>query len=304
MKISLEKTPLIPSQPELSHNPNQKTPVSMISRIFRTKIGKLSLGLLATAGGLSTYNHFYRLGTIEEVSQPDGTIEYFHSDAQTTHILNYLSGKEPLNEDDERASWVEVFEDITVILGKTTPSTENMSVEQIKAAIKELDPTYFEKQNANEYHVKKRDLNPLYYKYLWQSFQKFGRPKIRWGSAKFNYNFTEKAEARDCYNATDNTLHIDPELQSFTNTKSSFNDGAVFAELAHAKQLNDDPFKSLGKFALATCRVTRDTLNNGKPWSVNQKEEYARPGSLEYEAHSIIEKELVKGAKKTFSLGD
>jgi hypothetical protein len=201
----------------------------------------IGIGALATFWStMITVNYFRTQNNVKATCIED-RCEYEHPDAETTHILNYLAGKEEIREEERKKVWYLV--------------------------------------------PKKREFNPELYQRLWQTEIETGSPKIKWcplvaeEDIFYGYLF-------DNYNFITNSLMIsilEPEK-------------GLAAEWAHSEQFNHDPIGSNVRYLSDLLRIAKRKIC-GSSLSYAHGQEYETFGSIEYEAHRIIEPQLRKRLK-------
>lgn len=161
--------------------------------------------------------------------------EYQHPDQETTHILNYLAGKD----------WTNEYE------------------------------------SKNYFYLKPwKEFNPDLYDQLWQIEVEVGAPKIRWNNIKND----------DKYHPPLNTIFLSPD--------SSWATDSLVAEFAHAKQSNDYPISTLCHGYWSKFRTLGRVVGNFDSWEKGYQPEYDLEGSIEYEAHQVIEPMLKERLNK------
>lgn len=178
-----------------------------------------------TAFYYRTHDHQVKKNCIED------KCEYQHPDEETTHILNYLTGKEITNE----------------------------------------------YESKNYFYLKPlKEFNPDLYDKLWQIEVEMGAPKIKWDN-------------NDRYHPPSNTILLSPD--------STWAIDGLLAEFAHAKQLKDNPISSQCRGYWSKLRTLGRMVENLDSWEEAYRPEYDLEGSLEYEAHRVIEPMLWKRLK-------
>lgn len=76
--------------------------------------------------------------------------------------------------------------------------------------------------------------------------------------------------------------------------------GDLFAESAHAKQFNDDQIGSYLREIQRLSAMARNIITSGNSLESAYQKEYKTPGTIEHEAHKVIEPYLINkyGQKK------
>ena len=95
---------------------------------------------------------------------------------------------------------------------------------------------------------------------------------------------------RSMYFADENTIYITPGSNVSTLGRN------LFAENAHAHQFNNYPVSSRIRDRLDEVRLQIRSFQENKSRYEVQLDEYHTPGNIEYEAHEIIEPQLIKEA--------
>lgn len=240
--------------------------------------------------------------------------EFFkHSDPETTHILNYLSGLDSLSNEEnlefikngvrgyiftEKAVFPENFDEMSY------DETLNYIVKVFTGDTK--DPDRIKKckesftKSIEDYLPKKHDYNDTIYKKIWQVEKECGSPKIRWTFGHDRHVLdggTSISESR--YNAFTHTVYIGAEKNGAEDTQLE----KLISEWAHSKQFDDSPFGSTIQAIEDGARIGIDILKSEHhDYTISQNKEYEIPGSIEYDAHKIIEPYLKEKFKEIKSL--
>jgi hypothetical protein len=273
-------------------------------------------GLLATYGTTASKIPEQELGyPVQEVSTPvekapkdsvlemrtnDGT-RFEHSDTTTTRVLNYLAGRDTLPEEDVtrmfKASWKE---DIDKANPKTTVDLQKIGIEEaatLAANNGNRSPkwkVWWKEIYMNKYKKFPRFLGAKkeIYGALWQIEKETGSPKIR---VMEDLPEIERSDRVGYYDPRTNTIVVsitalgDYKQGKSINAQSS---STLFGEMAHAEQHSKRPEETVKQHnADITQRYTRAEKLKISPDS-SQKLEYSTPGTVEYEAHKIIEPRL------------
>ena len=140
------------------------------------------------------------------------------------------------------------------------------------------------------------EYNPALEKIVWNLQKKVGAPRIRW-SAPHDNTFSDRAghivgAGRSMYVSRDNTIYITPGSNVEALGKN------LVAEDAHALQYNEHPVKSRIRKTLDVVRIQVRAVRENKTQYESQLAEYDIPGSIEYEAHEEIEKQLISEFEK------
>jgi hypothetical protein len=252
---------------------------------------------------------------VTESQGPDGAI-YTHEDAETTHILNVLAGKEALTEADRIAilrteaesnadgqgiplpeDWETLDEDgvkrfiVDTLIGEGKP----VAPEGRAAALQELSDVFtrsFEPPSDDP------DVRRRLYEALWKVERENGNPRIRWDARTAPEGMDADRLSvgwhanRDQYSPMTNTVRLKP----FGGMGSKRE--ALVAELSHAKQFTeDDPAARIRLIARGVADYLRTAARVvKKDASVKDAydELYAEPGSIEHEAHEVIEPRIAE----------
>lgn len=261
-------------------------------------------------------------------------LNYANENDRTTEDLNMLVVRDRLTEDDlefaNRNNMTTKDLDILVGLGKfTEEDLERMQRDFLKSQLKMLKieispPVNIEKMSSLELltimsedprvtsrplpheeaeiraqkqatennrlltkEIKERvELSKDIYSLVWQLEKEGGNPRIRFIAKDTGFNLTPRSKRAEHYDSSSNTIYI--ELESLISGSG------VVAEMSHGKQFKNDP---LGSYFLGF----RDVINVFlKSWfSTERREEeyeklYTKLGTLEYQAHNVIEPDLEK----------
>lgn len=221
-----------------------------------------------------TVNHFRIQEPIQTIETERG-MEFQHPDKKTTHILNYLSGKEAITEE-ERSLMLRglIADDYRQMkLGNPanlTPSFKSGMPEELETVI-----------------PLKRKYNPQLYETLWEMELEFGRPYLRWMSDWPEQRTGIRQEFVAEYNAFSNTIYLSSSepLETFA------------AEISHAKQANENPFKLTYQELELEFNLARRNIK-GESVEEAYDRERAKPDNFEYQAHQVIEPKLMQRLNK------
>ncbi|OGJ02520.1 hypothetical protein A3G06_01285 [Candidatus Nomurabacteria bacterium RIFCSPLOWO2_12_FULL_46_14] len=226
--------------------------------------------------------------------------EYRHTDEETTHILNYMAGRDTLSEEEVvrlvKERWM-TYLDTTITL------PENISLRDAADSVAAHWPiSRTEKLPEillDEYNNFPRFLMPNdnLYSAIWQLEQEVGAPKVRLVNTKSGrswYKFNSNLAGINFPHVLLDTLIIttDEQGQERTEHRHTLNPKHLLAEYAHAQQRAEDPFRSIVRKTIDDKRTQAraDSLNISR-YSA-QLHEYSIPGTIEHEAHKIIEPQL------------
>lgn len=294
----------------------EETKKSFLKRLrdLSKKVSMVISGVLIFGAASSYIEYQSTRYTVKENRNNNGDIVFQHEDPETTRAINILAGTETLSE----AEAVQIFKDTLkaeILKISKYELGDNPSI--IKANSEEY-LRFLETANTEElvdfavtklgwYDEQKRYDNasnkeqiiswvigstetpPLIkkelYEALWKMEQECGNPEVRIVGEKPQ----QALEAgRSCYNPETNTIYI-----STTNYEPAYEN--FISELAHSKQREDSPIST-------TLRANLDRLQVfNRMWKASESyrdaydyELYSTPGTIEHEAHSVIEPELQK----------
>jgi len=211
--------------------------------------------------------------------------EFKHEDPETTHIINALCGKEPFTENEK----LNIAIGITV---KSCKASKTPVPEDIQSwDLQEIKDLYLKTTNNPEYHLKEFDTilsGAVYleglYSIIWEQEKRSGSPYVRWSVTENTANIGDVHNGA-FYEADTHTMYIKPEALTCSNITDQY-----VAEVSHALQYTEKPVRNLLRnicdnfTALVIARQTgMDTRD------VRNLILYDEPGTVEYEAHKIIE---------------
>lgn len=226
----------------------------------------------------------------------DGKEIFEHSDKETTHILNYLGGLDSLS-DEERLKFMKEYSrgfdsiDIPDGYDKMTESetmfflvnhfynTYRDDYDSIQQTQEELTEV------INDAFPKKYQYNDTIYKKLWEVEKECGSPKINWTFGRDRHMLSSRNDLSPHYNPFTHTVFIEANSHG-SNTQIE----DIVSEWSHAKQFHDHPTGSTLQAIEDGIRTAKDILKSKhKDYIISQLKEYNTLGSLEYDAHKIIE---------------
>ncbi len=242
-----------------------KKPLSSLQKDkFRTRLERkikkmvriLSFAtLLTSAVGVADYE--LTRYKVEIKIESNGDVTYAHEDPLTTHAINVLAGKEKFNDSDKLKM-----------------------------------PTVNPVQN---------DFDPELYDALWQLNKKCGSPKVNFKSPGETSMLGSFSLGKNFYNPYTNTIFIDIR-DSETNIAN------YIAELSHGKQFDQNPISSNLLAVKGILQSIKEGVSNKANFVTPQintisrrieigikksyKHRYNEPGTLEYDAHEVIEPSL------------
>lgn len=231
-----------------------------------------------------------------ESTNIDGKEIFKHSDEETTHILNYLGGVDSITRD-EQAEFLkglyigfdklpipanidemqgeELINYIAEAMANSEYNPAKESAEKMKLDIEEM----FKRSLPIKY-----EYNDTVYKQLWQAEQECGSPKIDWtyGNDRHFLELNSKNNKVAHYNEFTHTVFIKPIGYRSINS--------LIAEWSHAKQFHDNPVGSNLQAIEDGIRIANNVIKSEhKDYTISQLLEYSIPGSIEHDAHEIIE---------------
>lgn len=311
------------SQKIISSEPKDTT-VSIKERLARTvkSIAKRAMQVTAigvVVGGVATERHLSETRTpVTRNMDQDGTIIYAHHDAQTTHILNYLAGREELTYEERVKILAKTLMGLDKMINNVPILPENFAKMNIDQMAEILAPLFIESGEKSDSSPKEQALNELKkslekdvparrksvpgaYETIWEMEASVGSPTVRftYGHKAINGTKFPNDEIKVAnYDPWDNIVSIqsDPDLLA-----------TLIAEFTHAHQFNNNTVSTLSKLpatAKRLCLRATKGASGIREWyqfllSSSRmedaiKDEYTTEGSIEYEAHKIIEPEFKK----------
>ncbi len=266
-----------------------------LNRTFRRSLEVVKMAALMTALSYIP-DHGRPRHPVEKNVDSKGEVTYKHVDKETTQILDYLSGKSELPREIRLKFFREEMAKRTELENKIPKDYNEYDEDQLRSFLgqeflnaktphaRQIAETILDKGDLNwldSFVSSKSNFDPKLYQNLWEIEQEVGNPKIRWG-------FTDnKGEYRGHF-SPDNTIYIDPPVDLGDPSD------VFVAEAAHAKQVRTKPFSSSVKFVKDMVRTVFTAIRENKSLVAAQKELYSIPGTLEHEAHNVIEPELKK----------
>lgn len=241
---------------------------------------------------------------VEPKSSNGGEITYAHQDQGTTHIINVLAGKEKMTDADKKEIYIDYLVDALRELhkegnyeGMSRGDFDNMSLDELDQAATEFMAVQQDSRklipelNAEAY-------DPELYKALWKLEQECGNPKVKFRLGSKKNFFSLYNTGRNFYNPYTNTvfLNVGDNEETVDN---------YVAELSHGKQFGENPVSSNLSAVKGILKAVKNgvfeeqttpdqTETNQKYGSIDSNYEtlYDEPGTLEYEAHKVIEPKL------------
>lgn len=306
---------------------------TVLDKVKRT-IKYASLGLLLLGGAkaaeeIKTYSDT-RYEITKEVGE-DGTIEYVHEDAETTRILNFLTGAAELPEEDKIHFYRELLRqevaqrkqmDKFVELGsqgldaeeQTKQSAltldEQIAIEESlptdEAALRSLLRSFYEEFDLLYYGEVQPDIDER----VDQKFKDTVDISIDYDPIleQVIWEMQQKVGApRIRWSAPDNNSFSKIAGHAVGAGRSMYNreDNTIYitpgttgknllAENAHAEQFNDEPVQSRAQQLIDELRIQLRMISEGQDRYTAQLAEYERHGSIEHDAHEVREGELLE----------
>ena len=254
--------------------------------------------------------HSNEVETIKE----NGKEIFRHPDKETTHILNYLSGIDSLSDEEQVILFKNEIKYQFSKKGILIPENydemnkndffdflNEVDINHIKQNhsgefFKNLDVTkeYLDSNNNKEIEFfipKKYEYNDTLNQILWDIEKECGSPKIEWTSGQERNTFQmSSGYGVSHYNPVTHTVFINCiDGAHKREGKIHF----LLEELSHSKQFHDNYLSSIIGVVESTKRIATDIVKTHDPVK-SQLKEYNISGSLENDAHKIIEPYLKK----------
>lgn len=274
---------------------DQRKTVQAIDHRMKRFVKRLSqLSIIAMLG--MTANH---IRVHEKIEKQEGVNEplFQHPDEETTHILNYFAGKEALSSAEKLRIIKMGVEHMAQEADSNLPSgfyASKFDLSQVEQYVYTLFGDHITKQEIQKglqemyNQIQDRfEYNPALYQAIWEIEQHVGAPYLQWtvGSERYTKGRLDTAQ----YNPLTNTISVNP----FNFNEETFNK-EFLSEAAHAQQFYEDPIESYYESVEATIRIGFKIVTRGMSLRAAQQQEYTMPGTLEYEAHQIMQPELEK----------
>lgn len=257
---------------------------------------------------------------------PDGKTKYKHEDPQTTRIMQFLTGEKELAVEDRIYFYQQVVRDANKQLAdiynedrgidaqaafeKNLPSDEkglrillrdiytkyDVWREGIFGNVEGDIETRIDEAFAKSIE-RPTEYDPALEKMIWDLQMKVGAPRIRWSAPEANIHSKVMGHiagpGRANYERSSNTVYITPGSDTDTLGK------LLVSEDAHALQFNKYPVQSRARYVVDMAQTALRAVQEHKSMHSAQYEEYKTPGTIEYEAHNVIEPRLIKEAVAT-----
>lgn len=288
---------------EVQHEKEKEDP--KLERIFeKSKIFVRRMEQLMLILGISVATHFIETHSDKvEIYFEDGKEMYKHPDEKTTHILNYVAGLDTLTYD-ERIELLKpeiklYYEEQKVPI----PSNfDSMNTEEFLKYFCNVDINIYkvsktEDEIMKDFFVwvdstvpKGFEYDSAMYKLVWETEEKCGAPNVRWTFGQDRK--IKDNEGATHYNPISNTIFIHP--RNFKAKDDPLTE--LIAEWPHAKQVKESYLETLIGGVEEGIRIAKDALTT-KSLVASQQKEYEIVGSIEYNAHKIIEPQIQKKFK-------
>lgn len=260
------------------------------------------------AGTFTAVNYERTHSDLEITTNQDGTHEYKHEDERTNHLLNVLAGREKITEEDLRIDYDSgleyTFKEKEIKLKK---SIKEMSLDEIDQVLFENADKLGFNQRKNPYKLgdfkKEFELelkiinmfdstkfitNKNIYDLVWKLEEECGNPKIRVQSENISFTPLSDFKGNKHFDFLNNIIYISYwDIAGGPSDHVSVN--GFVSELAHAKQYKDNPVALEVGFISDMIKVIKKSNFNINRIANEYRELYKTPGSVEHEAHSVIE---------------
>lgn len=277
---------------------------------IKEKIGNASKKLFNTVkwtalvvGTFSVAQYERTHSELEEIDGPNEQKEYRHPDARTTHLLNVLAGRESFTEKDLRVEYDNILKEVAEREGHTLDKNpEDMTIDELDENIvnlmSEIDPSVkrgdikkdFEKEFAKYSNPDTNSqMKPVenMYELVWEMEKECGNPKVRFTTEDINFTPLDFYKGSLHYDAVSNTIYISYSAVSPNSRYGEMED--VIAELSHSKQLAERPVATVAGFVSDLAGVVSRSGFSAEKLADEYTRLYTTPGSVEYDAHQVIE---------------
>ena len=244
---------------------------------------------------------------LEETRNEQGETEYQHPDKETQRILEVLAGKRSISEKEAFENFRALAkEELSQMKVSLPDDYDNYDLDEldlfISQVLSEQGKQYARgaiKNNFyNNYYFEKVDFPKEeareLYELLWKLERECGNPNIRFQTEGFKiFGIAAKSSdiTRPHYDPLKNTVYV--TMGSFISSKQkSLTD--LFAELAHAKQLKENPVGFYWEAVRSYARIFMTGGFNLEELQQAQQAEYKIRGSFEQRTHSVTEQKLRK----------
>jgi hypothetical protein len=258
------------------------------------RLSQGTVGVTALLAVVGATNYGRTRYEISETQTKDG-IEYSHEDFETTRNIDTLLGKESITEDLKIKIYQSALAEEYIVFGMDVPADlEMMSEKDLKEKHAELHEAVYGVVDQEEVDTElERSASSVMrfdqktYETVWEMQKENGSPKIRFVFNEEGERIIDmeakKQSGRAHYNPSNNTLYINPLQKG----------DSWLAEIAHAKQFDENPIRAYGLAVESGLNSFSTMLKEGLTFrQAYDKYEYNTPGTLEHEAHSVLEKEI------------
>jgi hypothetical protein len=285
----------------LAINERAKTLAKQITSVSRYLTMTSALALVIAQSDYSVTR--YRVAT---ETRSGGDRSYKHEDAETTLILEYLSGRRPLPYSYVREYQIAFLRKVASRDGFVVPNNiEELDESGLAAVYDEWNQRWYVEHGVDRRFASGNLRIPAppvqyaanlgLYSGLWRVEQEAGNPKIRFEpptpdslvrrvETALHLSFGDRAH----YDVFTNTIFLPfslkddkPELRDFE------------AEAAHGKQWEEHPvvndLKGIKEWIFTISHAIR---NLESPADAYDETQYQTPGTREYEAHHVIEPQI------------
>jgi len=238
-------------------------------------------------------------------NQTDSGKEFNHTDSITTHTLNYFAGRDTLSEKEVEQIFKNTWRENLESDGDSIPSDwDQMSTEECVVFMANRGNRTPEWKLAwKEIYMKNYNKFPRYfsaksgiYEALWQIEKETGSPKVRimesdkklkeeWGRSGYYQPETNMV----VISAVELMIEYRPGQNIVSNPKLI---RPLFSEFSHAEQQKGNPKETDRRFSEDLKQRYDRAKTLGITEDAAQKYEYSTPGTIEHEAHKIIEPRL------------
>lgn len=259
-------------------------------------------------------------------SRYEMTAEGRHEDPETDRILDFITGAAELAEEDhiyfyqqlvrsEQKKMWRIFEQKGYDIEDLNELEENLPTDE--AGLRERLRELYGQKDMIFYGEVKGDIDnrvdqafeesiqvsfnydPKLAETIRQLHERVGAPRIRWSAPMDNVHSQRHGAiagaGRANYSFNDNTIYLTPGLENGTLGR------VVLAEYSHAVQFNDEPIKSRVRGVIDIANTVITSVREDISLYQAQHRQYSTPGTIEYEAHEEIEKELKEEAEQLYN---
>lgn len=271
---------------ESLHAKEERLATRLLEKAERILKRVTQAGMILSLAG--TLNYLSTKHSTTEKVEADGEITFEHDDPETTANLNYLTGKGEIPEA-EKIRWHREFVRLVASSNSYTISDDlsSMNEKQLIEVLSKIrsGPAGDARGDVIDgiaWSVPQFEYNEKFHTAIWRLLTKVGSPKVRLIGE--NETLPDKimgasANRGGYYNALTNTIYI----------KASFGRESLIAETAHADQFRNKPIESSMRGAYSAVSVAMSSAVNFRSISDSYAAEYSRSGSIEHEAHQILE---------------